>query len=135
MSTLRLLPLVIGLASALIVADVGIASATRITGKVTYVGTRGQEQLFANGPFHALLLVRVKGTCDNGPAKDWWLLIRSGRMDAGFEHTGVSMRNAYNTSMAAQLSGKTVEIGDNIPNCATPEGTTLDLWTNFVAMF
>jgi hypothetical protein len=123
----------LGLAMVLAVFDAGVASAATTVGKVTFVGTIGEEVI--SNVYHARLRVRVHGTCDTDAAEaDRWIHIRSGRMDNIFTHNSVNMRNAYSTLMSALLSGKDVQI-DGLPNCSTTNVIDMDLWTGQVGLF
>ena len=124
--------LLTGLVLALAVLGTGIASAATTWGKVTFVGTIGEE--YAQG-YHARLRVRVHGTCDSdGAAADRWIIIRSGRMDDIYARNSVNMRNAYSTLMAALLADKVVQI-DGLSNCSTTDVIFMDLWAGNVGLF
>jgi hypothetical protein len=122
-----------GLALALAVLGADVALASTTVGKVTFVGTIGED---CSDGCHARLRVRVLGTCDTTDTeiKDRWIHIRSGRMDGEFAHNSVNMRNAYSTLMAALLSGKDIQI-DGLPNCSTESAIHIDLWASQVGMF
>ena len=117
---------------ALAVLGAGVASAASTVGKVTFVGTIGEE--YSEG-YHARLRVRVHGTCDtDATAADRWIIIRSGRMEDIYAHNSANMRNAYSTLMAALLADKGVQI-DGLANCSTTDVISMDLWMDNVGQF
>jgi hypothetical protein len=115
------------------VLTVGVSSAATTVGKVTFVGTLGEE---SSGTSSAHMRVRVHGTCaaqppsDKDAPGDRWIEIQSARTDGN----GVNMRNAYSTLLSALLSGKNVQI-DGLPDCSTTEGIVMNLSTGNVAIF
>jgi hypothetical protein len=91
------------------------ADAATIDGKATFVGT--MEEVPDGDGFHAVFHVRVHGTCKpivpvNWETKktDYWLEVKSGRMDGKTPHNGPNLINAYSTLLTAFTSNKNVEI-------------------------
>jgi hypothetical protein len=113
----------------------GVSAAT-IHGKVTFIGTMPEDS--SDGNYNARVRVRVNGTCEldspsTDPARDYWVEIKSGRMDGIYAHNSVNMKNAYSTLVSSLLSGKSVQI-DGLPNC-NPDSTVLELWRGQVGLF
>jgi hypothetical protein len=109
--------------------------ASSVFGKVTFVGTIGEDATATNG-YHAQFRFRVSNsTCDSdNVGKDRWIHVRSGRMDGIFAHNSANFRNAYNTVMTAFLSGKNIQV-DGVPSCDSSKTQTINLWSSSIGIY
>lgn len=114
---------------------VGKVAAVSVYGRVTFVGTIGEQE--DNGHYHARFRFKVsESTCtgDNTP-KDRWIVVRSGWMDAPFQHNSANFRNAYNTVLSGLLARTVVHIQvDGVPSCDTSTSQFISLWNSQIGI-
>jgi hypothetical protein len=106
------------------------ASASSLTGTVTFVGTLTADATIAN------VRVRISGgECDGQKVNEQWVHINSGVLyGSTHESYSTNMRNAYSTLLAAFLTGKSIQI-DGLPSCSTTEPIPLELPNSNVGLF
>jgi hypothetical protein len=111
------------------------ASAATARGRVTFVGTMGE--IYVNGGLQMRFRVRLtNSTCTGvtGTAPTRWIIVHSGVMSEPLSHNMANTRSAYNTLIAAFLSGKNAEI-DGVPSCNAAVDQQINLWTSAIGIF
>ena len=102
-----------------------------LEGKVMFVGTMDE---YVAGPedYQAVIRVLVHGKCtpDVPPLGgqqvfDYWVHIRSGKMQPPWSHNGPNLINAYNTFLTALTTKKNIRI-DGLTICGSLPGGVLD---------
>lgn len=114
---------------------VGVASAETAIGKVTFVGT--MSEVYSSGGLQMRFRFRLtNSTCSatEGTAPTRWIHVKSGIMAEPLAHNMANARSAYNTLLAAFLSGKNVQV-DGVPSCNASVSQTIDLWTSAIGVF
>jgi hypothetical protein len=81
-----------------------IGAAEVVSGRVTFLGTFGEERL-PDGSLRARLRFRLsESTCGtSSDMADRWFHVWSGRMDAAQQGSSVNFRNAYSTLLSGFL--------------------------------
>lgn len=111
------------------------ASAATASGKVTFVGT--MSEVTANGflqmRFRFRLTNSVCGTSTT-PAPTRWIIVHSGYVGEPTTHNMANTRAAYNTLLAAFLSGKSVQV-DGVASCNAAVDQQINLWTSMIGIY
>lgn len=107
------------------------AQAATLRGDISYVGT--MPELNSNG-FHTRFRFRLENsTCStDSTARTRWVLVNGGVQSTTYQHNATNVRNAYNTLMAAFLSGRKVEIHG--ASCTTAD-QTINLWNTYIGIY
>jgi hypothetical protein len=115
-----------------------VVAAEQVVGRVSFVGTIGEFNE-APGVFHAQFRMRIsESTCSStgNVRRDRWIHVRSGRMDAPFQHNSVNFRNGYNTAMSGLLARTVVNIQvDGVPDCDADKIQQVNLWSSNIGLF
>jgi hypothetical protein len=127
---------VLALIGALVLGSFAVVSpahAATATGQVTFVGT--MSEINADGGLQMRFRFRMtNSSCSGVAAPTRWIIVKSGVMTAPLEHNEANTRAAYNTVMAAFLSGKAVQV-DGIASCSASTDQVINLWTSAIGIF
>jgi hypothetical protein len=115
MNKLPSLALAASIGGTILTTQLNVAHAASTWGTVTFLGTTSEEAV--SGGLGTTFRVRIRGTCGtDAVAKDRWVGFHTYRTDGTNNHNDVTTRNAYNTLLAAFLSGRSVQI-DGLDQC------------------
>jgi hypothetical protein len=105
MNKLPSLALAASIGGTILTTQLNVAHAASTWGTVTFLGTTSEEAV--SGGLGTTFRVRIRGTCGtDAVAKDRWVGFHTYRTDGTNNHNDVTTRNAYNTLLAAFLSGR-----------------------------
>lgn len=113
-------------------------AAVSVYGRVTFIGTTGQTFDTNDSTYHANFRFRVsESTCTGDQtSKERWIIVKSGRMDAPFQHNSANFKNAYNTVMSGFLARTVTHIQvDNVPSCDAGAAQFINLWESQIGLY
>jgi hypothetical protein len=109
------------------------ADAATATGQVTFVGT--MSEIVADGGLQMRFRFRMTNSaCNGATAPTRWIIVKSGVVTPPLDHNAANTRAAYNTLMAAFLSGKAIQV-DGVASCNAAVDQTINLWQSAIGIF
>jgi hypothetical protein len=105
------------------------ASAATAYGTVTFLGTLSEKVVGTSSQARFRLRL-TDSSCNGVTASSRWVHVESGTG----AHNMENLRNAYGTLMAAQLSGKTIQLG-GLASCDATTTQTISLQAADIGMY